>query len=222
MTRLLVVEDDIELREAPVELLRGSGYEVVAYADGTVTYEALENRRFDLAIIDWMRPGRSGLDVVRELRQQSSKLPILIVSACHSVADRVTGLDVGADDYLVKPFQMPELEARVRALLRRMAVDAATPIQVGPLTLLPGEPRVRLDGATVVLPPREFALLELLAARAGGVVSKRVIGARMARRGEPPTNTAIETCIHRLRRRLVPFGLKIRAQRGFGYVLEPP
>src|SRR5262249_11757300 len=119
MTKLLIVEDDIELRQALEALLRASGYDVTACAKGTLAYAALLKERFDLAIIDWMLPDKSGVDVVRELRQQSMEVPVLILTARGALADRVTGLDAGADDYLVKPFQMAELEARVRALLRR-------------------------------------------------------------------------------------------------------
>jgi len=220
MTKLLIVEDDTELREVLTELLRQSGHQVAAYAEGTVAFTALLTGRFDLAIIDWMLPGMSGIEMVRGVRQRSLVLPILMVTARDAVTDRVVGLDSGADDYLVKPFQMAELEARVRALLRRAGVDTATPLRVGPLTFVPGEPRIQLGDTPVDLPPGEFALLQLLTARAGSVVSKQVIAGSLGRGGERPTDTAIEVCVHRLRRRLAPFQLKIRALRGFGYVLE--
>jgi two-component system OmpR family response regulator len=132
----------------------------------------------------------------------------------------VSGLDAGADDYLVKPFEMPELEARVRALLRRHRSDREAEIRVGPLVLVPGEPRVSLGGTSVDLPASEMALLETLATRLGRVVSKEAIADRLNRGGNPPSDTAIEICVHRLRRRIGPFGLKIRTLRGFGYLLE--
>src|SRR5262249_20233185 len=150
-TRLLVVEDDNELRRALSDLLKGSGHEVVGFADGTRALEAATSEPFDLAIIDWNLPGISGLDLVRRLRQQTRQLPILIVTGRDRLTDKVTGLDSGADDYLVKPFQMPEFEARVRALLRRARSHLGEQVRVGRLTLLPGEPRVHVDGAPVDL-----------------------------------------------------------------------
>jgi DNA-binding response OmpR family regulator len=218
--RLLIVEDDHELREALTSLLQQSGYEVDAHADGRLAFNTLMTKEYDLAIVDLMVPGMSGLALVRSMRRQLSELPILIVTARDALEDRVSGLDAGADDYLVKPFEMPELEARVRALLRRHRSDREAEIRVGPLVLVPGEPRVSLGGTSVDLPASEMALLETLATRLGRVVSKEAIADRLNRGGNPPSDTAIEICVHRLRRRIGPFGLKIRTLRGFGYLLE--
>jgi two-component system, OmpR family, response regulator len=218
--RLLIVEDDPELREGLSALLLQSGYEVEAHADGRLAFNTLSSKEYDLAIVDLMVPGMSGLTLVRNLRKQLSTLPILIITARDALEDRVSGLDAGADDYLVKPFEMPELEARVRALLRRHRTDREGEIRVGPLTLIPGEPRVSLGGNSVDLPASEMALLETLAGRLGRVVSKDAIADRLSRGGNPPSDTAIEICVHRLRRRLTPYGLKIRTLRGFGYLLE--
>jgi DNA-binding response OmpR family regulator len=218
--RLLIVEDDHELREALSALLQQSGYEVDAYADGRLALNTLMTKEYDLAIVDLMVPGMSGLALVRALRKQLSELPILIITARDALEDRVSGLDAGADDYLVKPFEMPELEARVRAILRRRRGDREAEIRVGPLVFVPGEPRVSLGGTSVDLPASEMALLETLAMRLGRVVSKDVIADRLSRGANPPSDTAIEICVHRLRRRLGPHGLKIRTLRGFGYLLE--
>ncbi len=218
--RLLIVEDDSELREALAALLRQSGYEVEAHSDGRLALNALLASDYDLAIVDLLLPGMNGIALVRNLRRQSRGLPILIITARDSLEDRVGGLDAGADDYLVKPFDLPELEARVRALLRRQRADRNAEIHVGSLVMVPGQPRVSLGGTSVDLPASELTLLETLAIRVGRVVSKQTIAERLSRGGNPPSDTAIEVCVHRLRRRLGPFGLKVRTLRGFGYLLE--
>ncbi|MBS0421358.1 MAG: response regulator transcription factor [Proteobacteria bacterium] len=222
MVRLLIVEDDRELRDVLSALLLGSGYEVAAHADAAAALKAAALQAFDLAIIDWNLPGMSGIELIQHLRAGSQDTPILIITARLALADRVTGLDSGADDYLIKPFQMRELEARVRALLRRKSSSRTTLIRVGPLTLSPGDPRIRIRDEPINLPPREFALLELLADRVGGPISKQAIAARLNREGDPISDGAVEIYVHRLRRRLEPFGLNIRTLRGYGYVLQPP
>jgi len=219
---LLIVEDDPELRNVLSALLLASGYQVAAHAQGTAALEAASATAFDLAIIDWNLPGMSGVELIRQLRQTDRHLPILMITARLALADRVAGLDSGADDYLIKPFQMRELEARVRALLRRKPSSEAAPIRIGPLTLSPGDPRVHIGGQALDLPPREFALLQMLADRAGGPVSKQSIAIHLSRAGDPISDGAVEVCVHRLRRRLEPFGLHIRTLRGYGYVLHDP
>jgi DNA-binding response OmpR family regulator len=220
--RLLIVEDDRQLREALTDLLRQSGFEVDAFVDGDQAFNALLSRDYDLAIVDLGLPGMDGLVLVRSLRRHLRGLPILVVTARDALEDRVSGLDAGADDYLVKPFDLQELEARVRALLRRHRADRNAQIRIGALVLTPGEPRVMLGGAAVDLPASEFALLEALATRAGRVVRRDDLADRLGRGAEPPSDTAIEVCVHRLRRRLSPLGLKVRTLRGFGYLLEIP
>ena len=220
--RLLIVEDDRQLREALTDLLRQSGFEVDAFAAGDQAFNALLSRDYDLAIVDLGLPGMDGLALVRSLRRQLRGLPILVVTARDALEDRVSGLDAGADDYLVKPFELQELEARVRALLRRQRADRNAQIRIGALVLTPGEPRVSLGGVAVDLPASEFALLEALAVRAGSVVRREDLADRLARGTEPPSDTAIEVCVHRLRRRLSPLGLTVRTLRGFGYLLEIP
>jgi two-component system, OmpR family, response regulator len=220
--RLLIVEDDRQLREALTDLLRQSGSEVDAFAEGDQAFNALLSHDYDLAIVDLGLPGMDGLALVRSLRRQLRGLPIIIVTARDALEDRVAGLDAGADDYLVKPFELQELEARVRALLRRQRADRNAQIRIGALVLTPGEPRVMLGGCAVDLPASEFALLEALAIRAGRVVRRTDLADRLGRGIEPPSDTAIEVCVHRLRRRLSPLGLKVRTLRGFGYLLEIP
>jgi two-component system, OmpR family, response regulator len=193
---------------------------VDVHSDGRAALNALLASDYDMAIVDLMLPGMNGIALVRNLRRQNRGLPILVITARDALEDRVGGLDAGADDYLVKPFEMPELEARVRALLRRQRADREAEIRVGTLIMVPGQPRVSLGGTNVDLPASELSLLETLATRLGKVVSKQTIAERLSRGGNPPSDTAIEVCVHRLRRRLGPFGLKVRTLRGFGYLLE--
>jgi DNA-binding response OmpR family regulator len=218
--RLLIVEDDRDLLGALAALLRQSGYDAEAYSDGESAFGALLLFPYDLAIVDLILPGMGGLMLVRKLRRLHKSLPILIVTGRDSVDDRITGLDAGADDYLVKPFAMAELEARVRALLRRKRRAAGKEIRIGSLVVVPGEPRVMLGGTSVTLPVGEAVVLEALVARAGRFISKAAIADRSRYRGEAPSACAIEIRVHRLRRRLEPFGIRVRTLRGFGYLLE--
>jgi two-component system, OmpR family, response regulator len=218
--RLLIIEDDKELRTALQTLLTQKGYVVDAIESGREGLRLLLAQDYELAIVDLALPEMDGLSLVRALRKHQRGLPILIITARDAVDDRVAGLDAGADDYLVKPFEMQELEARARALIRRSRADRAQAIRLGPLELTIGQPRILLSGVAVDLTAREFALLELLALRAGRVVNKDLIASRLARSGEALSDTAIEVAVHRLRRRLEPYSLHVRTVRGFGYLLE--
>ncbi len=218
--RLLIVEDDTDLRFALVDALRQSEFEVDATADGQQAFNTLMSNDYDLAIVDLGLPNMDGLSLVRQLRRKSRGLPIIIVTARDALDERVVGLDAGADDYLVKPFELAELEARVRALLRRHRADRNAEITIGSLTITPGLPRVVLDGLQIDLPAGEFALLEVLAQRSGRIVRREEIANRLTRNGEPPSDAAIDICVHRLRRRLAPYKLAVRTLRGFGYLLE--
>ncbi len=222
MVKVLIVDDDAAFREALASLLRESGYGVVCVSSAPEALQALAKESFYLAVVDWMLPGMSGLELVKEVRRQTKPMPIIMVTAREALSDRIAGLDAGADDYLAKPFQMKELEARVRALVRRSQRGQPVTIIFGPLTLTPGNPRVDFNGTPVVFPSSEFLLLEALALHEGRPLSKEQIAAQLARDGQFPTDTAIEVCVHRLRRRLAPFGLTIRTLRGFGYMLDPP
>jgi two-component system, OmpR family, response regulator len=217
--RLLIVEDDRDLRDALRDLLQGSGYVVDDCVDGKGALAAVAAHAFDLAIIDLVLPDINGLALVRSVRKSQSRLPILVVTGLADLESRVAGLDSGADDYVVKPFAMPELEARIRALLRDHNDISSAGIQFGPLRLVAGQPRIWLDDQPIDLSPREFELLELLAARPGHAVSKAAIGSRLSRTRSTLSDTAIELCVLRLRRRIGPYGLHIRTLRGFGYSL---
>ncbi len=217
---LLIIEDDLELRTALQTLLTQRGYSVEGLRSGREGLSALLTREYDLAIVDLALPEMDGLSLIRTLRRERRGLPILVITARDAVDDRVIGLDAGADDYLVKPFEAQELEARAGALIRRSRADRSKAIRLGPLELTIGEPRVRVSGVSVDLTAREYALLELLALRAGRVVNKDHIASRLARAGETLSDTAIEVAVHRLRRRLEPYDLNVRTVRGFGYLLE--
>jgi two-component system, OmpR family, response regulator len=217
---LLIIEDDTELRSALQTLLGQRGYRVEAVRTAQEGLAALLAGEYDLAIVDLALPDGDGLSLIRALRRERRGVPVLVVTARDAVDDRVAGLDAGADDYLVKPFEMQELEARARALIRRSRADRSRAIHLGPLELTMGEPRVLLSGTPVDLTAREYALLELLALRAGRVVNKAHIASRLAGAGEALSDTAIEVAVHRLRRRLEPYDLHVRTVRGFGYLLE--
>jgi two-component system OmpR family response regulator len=217
--RLLIVEDDHDLRGALKDLLLGSGYLVDDCVDGNGGLALVAAHAFDLAIIDLVLPDINGLALLRSIRKSQPRLPILVITGLADLESRVAGLDSGADDYVVKPFAMPELEARIRALLRDYNDISATGVQFGPLRMVAGQPRIWLNDHPLDLSPREFELLELLASRPGHAVSKTAIGARLSRTRGALSDTAIELCVLRLRRRLAPHGLQIRTLRGFGYSL---
>lgn len=218
--RLIVVEDDADLRAVLHSALRYSGFDVDTFVDGQRAANAMLATDYDAAIIDLGLPMLDGLSLLRQMRRKSRNLPILIITARDSLDDRVTGLDAGADDYLIKPFELKELEARIRALLRRHRANRSDEITLGALTFTPGQPRIKLADVQVDLPAGEFAVLEILVLRCGQVVRREEIANRLTRNAEPPSDTAIDICMHRLRRRLEPNGLIIRTLRGFGYLLE--
>jgi len=217
--RLLLVEDDPLLGDGIRAGLRQEGYTVDWLQDGESAEQALKNESFDLMVLDLGLPKRSGLEVLHDLRSRGDKLPVLILTARDTVADRVGGLDAGADDYLVKPFALDELTARLRALLRRQGDRAVNLIQHGPLQLDPQAHSVSLEGQAVELSPREFALLQLLLEQRGKVLSKQRLEENLYAWGDEIESNAIEVYIHHLRRKL---GANlIRTVRGVGYVIDP-
>lgn len=170
--RVLVVEDQPKLRDLLSRVLTDGGYEVDAREDGVEALRTLMDVEYDAVVLDLMLPKLSGLDVLRAARARNVGVPVLVLTARDSVRDRVTGLDAGADDYLIKPFAMAELLGRIRALLRRGGQAPPSPLECGPLSLDPSTRGVTVDGAPVELSPREFALLEYLMMRAGKVVTR--------------------------------------------------
>ncbi|MCQ8181235.1 response regulator transcription factor [Methylomonas sp. SURF-1] len=219
--RILLVEDDQALADGLSQSLRDWGFDVTLAKTGTFAVGALSTQPFELAILDLGLPDMDGREVLRELRgRRQSPMPVLILTARDGLNDRVGGLQLGADDYMTKPFELLELEARVRALLRRSQGGFSHDIHFGGLVLDTRQQQVKVRGEPLLLPPREYGVLEALLLQAGRVVSKDHIAQRLAVRSEELADNAIEVYIHRLRKRLEPYAIGIRTLRGLGYLLE--
>lgn len=219
--RVLVVEDNAALADGVSRTLSRSGFAVDSVGDGHDADELLRLQHYDLVLLDLSLPGLDGLELLKRLRRQGCRVPVLVLTARGDVRDRVTGLDLGADDYLTKPFDLGELEARARALLRRSPEARAPTIVHGPLVFDSAARSVRLDGREIDIPRRELALLEILLRQAGQVISKERIAESLFSFDDCVAPNAIETYISRLRKRLEPGGVVIRTVRGLGYMLEP-
>jgi two-component system OmpR family response regulator len=218
--KILLVEDDAALADGLSLSLTDSGFAVTLATTARFADSALLTRTYDLLILDLGLPDGDGLDILRRLRQRKAALPVLILTARDGLDDRITGLQLGADDYLTKPFALRELEARVRALLRRSQGGFNQALRLGRLTLDTANHEFGVDGAPLLLPSRENGVLEALMLQAGRVVSKDRIAQRLAVGDNELADNAIEVYIHRLRRRLDPIGIRIRTLRGLGYLLE--
>jgi two-component system OmpR family response regulator len=220
--RLLIVEDDAPLASGLQRILEAEGHAVDVTARGEEAVLAAAQEKFDLVILDIGLPQMDGFEVLRRLRAGSGggPMPVLVLTARDAVDDRVRGLDLGADDYMVKPFAMPELTARVRALLRRSQAHGGPRIAHGPLQLDTVARRAFLRNEPLELAAREWAVLEVLLARVEKIVSKEAIIQAVASWGEELTPNAIEVYVSRLRAKLDAAGVKIRTVRGFGYMLE--
>jgi len=197
--------------------LRDNGHAVDWVRDGREAETAAAAGNYDLVILDLGLPRRDGLSVLRTLRAKGADVPVLIVTARDAVTDRVAGLDAGADDYLVKPFDLDELAARVRAVMRRRAGRSQSILRAGELEIDTGAKRVRFRGRDVALSAREYALLEALADRPGRVMSRAQLEERLYGWDEEIASNAVEVHIHALRRKLDP--ALIRNVRGLGYSL---
>lgn len=218
--RLLVVEDDSILRDGMVRSLQQSGYIVDSAGDGADAELFLSVQHFDLLILDLGLPKKDGLSVLRKFRSHNQTMPVLIITARDSVNDRVTGLDLGADDYLTKPFDLAEFEARVRALVRRGQGTHSNQVTIGTLRLDLNARHAYLGDNILELSPRELAVLEMLMLRAGQVVSKSQLAEKLSSWDDEIGANAIEVYIHRLRKKLEPSQITIRTARGLGYLME--
>ncbi len=219
--RLLLVEDDEMIAAAMQDGLRQGGYSVDWARDGREAELALAGAPYDLLLLDLGLPRKSGLEVLRAARARGNTVPVLIVTARDAVSDRVEGLDAGADDYLVKPFDLDELSARVRALLRRRGGRAEPLLRHRSLTLNPATHEVTLEGKPLALSGRELAILQALLERPGALLSRSQLEEKVYGWGEEVESNTIEVYIHSLRRKLGP-GF-IRTVRGVGYgIAEAP
>jgi two-component system OmpR family response regulator len=216
---VLLVEDDAVLSDGLTRVLQSHGMQVELAADGLVADKLLLNPRCSVAVLDIGLPGIDGFEVVRRLRARGSQLPVLLLTARDAVDDRVRGLELGADDYLVKPFATAELVARIRALARRNAAPSSI-LTVGQLTLDPDARRARIGQRALDLSVREWAVLEYLLQQVGRVVSKQQIIEAILPWGDDLTTNAVEVYVSRLRLKLADAGIEIRTIRGFGYMLE--
>ncbi len=211
--KLLLVEDDPTLADGIAEFLRGQGDEVTAEDDGMRADRLLQENAFDFVLLDLGLPGLGGYEVVGRIRKRGQRMPVILITARDALDDRIYGLDLGADDYLVKPFELAELSARMRAVLRRGGTSAEPALGFGPLVLDIAGRLAELAGEPLALSGREWDVLEALVRADGRTVARERL------QGEGSSN-ALEVYISRLRPRLEAAGVLIRTVRGFGYRLE--
>jgi two-component system, OmpR family, response regulator len=217
--RVLVVEDDPMIGRAVANGLRAGGYAVDWVRDGGAAELALAGAAYDLALLDLGLPRKDGLEVLKSLRRRGSDVAVMVITARDGLSDRIEGLDSGADDYLVKPFDLDELLARARAVIRRRAGRGSPEISCGALVLDPVQRRVTFRGAPVELSAREFAVLEALLKEPGAVVSREKLEEAVYGWGEEVGSNTVEVHLHHLRRKLAPE--LIRNVRGVGYRIAP-
>ncbi len=218
--RILLAEDDQFLADGLSMVLRGSGYIVDVAVTGPETDAAVAIHPYDLLILDLGLPKLDGMEVLKQIRNRGQLLPILILTARDGLEDRVNGLDYGANDYITKPFDLPELEARIRALLRKDHWSNRTDIVFGALTFNTVKRIASLSGAPLELTARELAVLEILLQRVDATVSKERITNLLSGWDDDVTYNAVGITVHRLRKKLEPAGITIRALRGLGYRIE--
>ena len=216
---VLLVEDDLVLADGIARILTGHGMVVDVVYNGLEADHALTSRAVSVIVLDIGLPGIDGFEVVRRLRLRGDTIPVLLLTARDDVQDRVRGLELGADDYLVKPFAAPELVARLKALVRR-SNPRPPEMQIGGLQLDAFSRRASIDGQTIELSAREWAVLEYLMQQASRVVSKQQIIDAILPWGEEVTLNAVEVYVSRIRTKIASAGISIKTIRGFGYMLE--
>lgn len=218
--RILIVEDDLILADGLKNALIQSGYAIDLVNNGADADSVLVYQAFDLVVLDLGLPKLSGFEVLKRLRSRGSKVPVLILTANDDLNDRVKGLDLGADDYLSKPFILAELEARVRALIRRGQSGGSALINVGKLQLDTTNRAASYNNASLNLSARELAVLEILMLKVGKVVNKEQMLEKLCNFDEDISDNALEVYLHRLRKKLNYSDINIRTIRGLGYLLE--
>jgi DNA-binding response OmpR family regulator len=218
--RILLVEDDRMIGESIRTALRQDGSAVDWVRDGRIAESTLASEEFDLVLLDLGLPQRDGLEVLHAMRARRDQTPVIVLTARDALTDRVAGLDAGADDYLVKPFELEELAARIRAVTRRKAGRAEPAVEIGDVRLDPSMHQVTRGGEPVVLSAREYAVLEALMARPGAILSRAQLEDRLYGWGDAIESNAVSVYIHQLRRKLG--NDFIRNVRGVGYYVGRP
>lgn len=218
--RILLVEDDIVLSAALARALGQATYAVDVVENGVDALSAARTDNYDLVVLDLGLPQMDGFEVLREMRARGCRVSVLILTARDALSDRIHGLDLGADDYLTKPFSLPEFEARVRALIRRAHYSAGARLHHGRLSLDTAGHRLYNGDQPVELSARELAVIEMLMLRDGQVVTKENMVDHLYGWNEIVGSNAIEVYVHRLRKKLTPVGVNIRTVRGMGYMLD--
>jgi len=217
---ILLIEDDEILADGLIHTLSKNGYSITVARTATYARHILKAQGFNLIILDLGLPDIDGLQLLKQLRHQKLELPILILTARDTMNDRIEGISQGADDYMTKPFELRELEARIAALIRRCYGGFRSIIEIGQLQLDTNKDQILVKGEILSLPAREYAVLEVLMMQKGNVMSKDKIAKYLSQQGDALADNAIEIYISRLRKRIEPYDVSIRTFRGLGYLLE--
>ena len=220
--RIAVIEDNTGLANGIAHFLRDQGHAVNIIADGAAALDFLHQESADIIVLDINLPSLSGLSILKTLRKSGDTTPIILLSARAELQDRIQGLDMGADDYLVKPFDMQELDARIRALIRRKPMADGHSISFGTLNYERSARRLLAKGKVLDLPRRELAAFECLFERQNAIVSKSQLTDHIYGVGFDIDENVVEIYVSRLRKKLLPFGVQIKTARGLGYMMELP
>ncbi len=217
---ILLIEDDEILADGLIHTLSKSGYSLTVATTAAYARHLLKAQGFNLIILDLGLPDIDGLQLLKQLRHQKLELPILILTARDAMNERIEGISQGADDYMTKPFELRELEARIGALIRRCYGGFSSIIEIGKIQLDTNKDQILAKGEILALPAREYAVLEILMMQKGNVMSKDKIAKYLSQQGDALADNAIEIYISRLRKRIEPYDVSIRTFRGLGYLLE--